>query len=146
LLAVAQRIVGRRDLAEDVVQDAFLQIWEKARRFHPGLGSARGWIYCVVRNHARNLRRARLRRDTTDCQLLLAVFDILDSAARLPEQCALHRHMADLDPRKRASVILAYVDGCTHREVAEQLGVPVGTAKAWIRRGLTALRAEIAGA
>jgi RNA polymerase sigma-70 factor (ECF subfamily) len=150
LLVVAYRIVGRRDLAEDVVQDAFLQIWEKARSFDPERGSARGWIHSVVRNRARKLRRPRLRHYATDDQILLAIFGDVDSAQdstpRLPEECALRRHLAKLDPRKRASLILAYVDGCTHREIAEQLGVPIGTAKAWIRRSLVALRAGLAGA
>jgi RNA polymerase sigma-70 factor (ECF subfamily) len=148
LLTVAWRIVGRRDLAEDVVQDAFLEIWEYARSFDPDRGSARGWIHSVVRNRARRLRRARLRLDAIDDQVLLAVFGILDSTEdstpRLPEECALRHHLAKLDPKKRASLILAYVDGCTHREIADQLGVPVGTAKAWIRRGLTELRADLA--
>jgi RNA polymerase sigma-70 factor, ECF subfamily len=148
LLVVACRIVGRRDLAEDVVQDAFLQIWEKAGSFDADRGSARGWIHSVVRNRARRLRRTRLRHSAIDDQVLLAIFDVLDSTrdSRLPEECALRRYLGKLDPRKRASLILAYVDGCTHREIAEQLGVPIGTAKAWIRRSLITLRADLVGA
>ena len=61
---------------------------------------------------------------------------------RVPEENPLRRHLAGLAPKKRASLILAYVDGCTHREIAAQLGVPIGTAKAWIRRSLTALRCD----
>jgi RNA polymerase sigma-70 factor (ECF subfamily) len=147
LLGVAVRIVGQRDLAEDVVQDAFIQIWEGSHGFDPNRGSARGWIYSVVRNRARKLRRARGRLVMLEDHVLLAIFD--DGAVRgdmnsrsLPEECALQHHLARLDPKKRASLLLAYVDGCTHREVAERLGVPIGTAKAWIRRSLTALRAE----
>ena len=148
LLVVAYRIVGRRDLAEDVVQDAFLQIWEKASTFDADRGSARGWIHSVVRNRARRLRRSRFRQFAVDDQVLLAIFDVMDSTkdSRLPEECALRRLLAKLDPKKRASLILAYVDGCTHREIAEQLGVPIGTAKAWVRRSLRALRADLAGA
>jgi RNA polymerase sigma-70 factor (ECF subfamily) len=145
LLAVAYRIVGQRELAEDVIQDSFVQIWQQARSFDRQRGSARGWIYSVVRNRARKLRRARVHSHLSDDQRLLAIFDIFNSTPRLPEECALRRHMAELDPKKRAGLILAYVDGCTHREIAEHLGVPVGTAKAWIRRSLTALRADLAG-
>ena len=52
-------------------------------------------------------------------------------------------HLEGLAPKKRASLILAYVDGCTHREIAAQLGVPNGTAKAWVVHSLTALRADL---
>ena len=144
LLGVAYRITGRRDLAEDVIQDAFLQIWQHARSFDPNRGSARGWIYSVVRNRALKLRRARLRHRTVDDRVLLAIFDGgVDSTSRLPEACALRRSMAKLDPNMRASLILAYVDGCTHREIAQELGVPIGTAKAWIRSSLVGLRADL---
>jgi RNA polymerase sigma-70 factor (ECF subfamily) len=112
LLAVAYRIVGRRDLAEDVIQDAFVQIWQHARTFDPGRGSAQGWIHSVVRSCASRLQRARLLGYTIDDQILLAIFDVFDSNStpRLPEGCDLRRQLAKLDPEKRASVIRAYVD------------------------------------
>ena len=73
-----------------------------------------------------------------------AIFDGgRDATSRLPEENALRRHLAGLAPKKRASLILAYVDGCTHREIAAQLGVPNGTAKAWVVHSLTALRADL---
>ena len=78
-----------------------------------------------------------------DDRVLLAIFDGGgDATSRLPEENALRCHLEGLAPRS-ASLILAYVDGCTHREIAAQLGVPIGTAKAWIRRSLTALRAGL---
>jgi RNA polymerase sigma-70 factor (ECF subfamily) len=140
LLAMARRIVGQPDLAEDVLQDALLQIWKNARSFDPGRGSARGWLYTVVRNRANKLRRAQLRDIAVDDRILLEIFD---SAPRLLEECVLRRQIDALEQKKRASIILAYVDGCSHREIAEELKVPVGTAKAWIRRGLVELRSEI---
>jgi RNA polymerase sigma-70 factor (ECF subfamily) len=80
-----------------------------------------------------------------DDRVLPAIFDGgRDATSRLPEENALRRQLAGLDPKKRASLILlAYVDGCTHREIAAQLGVPIGTAKAWIGHSLTALRAGL---
>jgi RNA polymerase sigma-70 factor, ECF subfamily len=144
LLAQAFRIVGRRDIAEDVIQDAFLRIWRQAHCFDPNRGSARGWIYTIVRNCALKLRLARLREGAVEDEVLLAIFDrSIEPTSRLPERCALRRALESLDPKRRASLILAYVDGCTHYEIAEQLGVPVGTAKAWIRRGLVELRADL---
>jgi RNA polymerase sigma-70 factor (ECF subfamily) len=144
LLGVAYRIVGRRDLAEDVIQDAFLQIWQYARTFDPNRGSARGWIYSIVRNRALKLRRARLHQHAVEDRVLLAIFDgSMVSRSRPLEECALRHRLKGLDPQRRASVILACVDGCTHHEVAAHLGVPIGTAKAWIRRSLMELRAVL---
>jgi RNA polymerase sigma-70 factor (ECF subfamily) len=79
-----------------------------------------------------------------DDRVLPAIFDGgRDATSRLPEENALRRQLAGLDPKRRASLMLAYVDGGTHREIAAQLGVPIGTAKAWIGRSLTALRAGL---
>jgi RNA polymerase sigma-70 factor (ECF subfamily) len=102
------------------------------------------WIYSVVRNRALKLRLARLRQRAGGRSGFAGDLrrrqgcNIASSG-----KTALRRQLAALDPKKRASLILAYVDGCTHREIAAQLGVPIGTAKAWIRRSLTALRAGL---
>ena len=78
-----------------------------------------------------------------DDRVLLAIFDGGgDATSRLPEENALRCHFEGLAPRS-ASLILAYVDGCTHHEIAAQLGVPNGTAKAWVVHSLTALRADL---
>ena len=63
LVAVAERIVRRRDLAEDVVQEAFIRIWTCAHQYTPERGSARGWIYAIVRNRALNMLRDGKRED-----------------------------------------------------------------------------------
>jgi RNA polymerase sigma-70 factor (ECF subfamily) len=79
-----------------------------------------------------------------DDRALLAIFDGGgDATSRLPEENAWRCTWRGSPPKKRASLILAYVDGCTHREIAAQLGVPIGTAKAWIVHSLTALRADL---
>jgi RNA polymerase sigma-70 factor (ECF subfamily) len=140
LLRVAYCIVGRRDLAEDVVQEAFLQIWREARSFDPNRGSARGWIYSLVRKRALKSRRAVLDESTVQDGALLAVLNgDTDPTSRLPAECALRRALESLDPKRRASLILAYVHGCTDREIARQLGVSLTTAKTWIRRSLIAV-------
>lgn len=146
LIGVAQRIVRRRDLAEEVVQDAFIQIWRKAHQYSPERGSARGWVYAVVRNRALNLLRDGSREESLADEQLIDLqdaghadeahraFDHLETGSRL-RQC-----LAALDEAKRRSILMAYISGFTHGEIAGRLGVPLGTAKAWVRRGLTALR------
>jgi RNA polymerase sigma-70 factor, ECF subfamily len=144
LVGVAQRIVRRRELAEEAVQDAFLQIWRKAASFDSAGGSARGWIYVIVRNRALNMIRDGAREDLADEQELTSAAERTavaeDAFERLANDSMLKRCLEHLEHGKRTSILLAYVGGYSHGEIAGLLGVPVGTAKSWVRRGLLALR------
>lgn len=146
LMTIAHRIVRRRDLAEEVVQDAFLQIWRKAGQYSPARGSARGWIVTIVRNRSLNLLRDARREELADVEVLDAMRDTehrslaADVYADLDAASRLRDCLAQLDEAKRSSIIMAYLSGYTHGEIAGRLSVPLGTAKAWIRRGLSALR------
>jgi RNA polymerase sigma-70 factor (ECF subfamily) len=144
MIAVAQRIVRRRDLAEEVVQDAFIQIWRKADSYNAEIGSARSWIYTIVRNRSLNLIRDGAREDLVDAETLDRVRDqdseITDAFERLSKSSALRRCLETLEPEKRKSLLLSYVAGYSHGEIAAHLRVPLGTVKSWVRRGLLALR------
>lgn len=144
LLAVAYRLLRRRDLAEEAVQDAFVQIWRRAATFDPARGSGRGWIYAVLRNRAINMLRDGAREDLVGDDYLSAWRDgenvAHEAFERLPLENRLRRCLDGLDAEKRSSVLMSYVAGYTHGEIAGRLAVPLGTAKAWVRRGLAALR------
>lgn len=145
LLGVALRIVRQRSLAEDVLHDAFVNIWRKAASFDATRGAARGWIYSIVRHQALNLARDRQQEvytdeemvDALDAQQLDGSHDPFETHANLGK---LHDCLSHLDNAKRNCLVYAYVDGCSHREIAERLKSPVGSVKAWIKRGLSALR------
>ena len=142
LLGVAQRIVGDRDHAHDVLQDAFLQIWQKAASYQRSLGSARGWVYTVVRHKALDLAR-RSGREVSVGDDLEALSDARQAGqddAAGPDTTALDRCLAALDERKRECIVGAFVEGYTHEQIATRLSTPVGTVKSWIRRGLLALK------
>lgn len=143
LMAVALRITRRRELAEEVLHDAFVQIWRKAATFDPALGSARGWIYTVVRHRALNAVRSSARTVAVDEGALVALADA-QAAWRAGEReidaGALAECLGRLDDQKRTCVMLAFVDGYTHEELAKHLDAPLGTVKSWIRRALLALR------
>jgi RNA polymerase sigma factor (sigma-70 family) len=142
LLGVAQRIVGDRDHAHDVLQDAFLQIWQKAASYQRSLGSARGWIYTVVRHRALDLAR-RSGREISIGDDLEALSDARQSdehGPAGPDTTALDRCLDALDERKRDCIVCAFVEGYTHEQIATKLSTPVGTVKSWIRRGLLALK------
>ena len=142
LLGVAQRISGDRDHAHDVLQDAFLQIWQKAASYQRSLGSARGWIYTVVRHRALDLAR-RSGREVSVGDDLEALSDARQAGQHGtagPDTTSLDRCLDELDERKRECIVCAFVEGYTHEQIATKLSTPVGTVKSWIRRGLLALK------
>lgn len=145
LVGVALRIVRRRELADEVLHDAFLQIWQKAATFDPTLGSARGWVYSIVRHRALNvLRQAAPERaagtPAAPDELADEAAGPLDVALRRSDAQALHRCLEGLDEHKRACILLAYVEGYSQAQIAHRMDCPLGTVKAWVRRGLLALR------
>jgi len=149
LLGVAVRIVRDRALAEDVLHDAFVKVWSHAHTFDPARGAARGWLFSLVRHQALNLVRDRLRLVLPDEEMAQAIEDeaalaAMAGAAPAGETRVMLGRLAicldQLDPPKRDSILYAYVDGCSHSEIAARLGAPLGSVKAWVRRGLQALK------
>jgi RNA polymerase sigma factor (sigma-70 family) len=149
LLGVALRIVRERAAAEDVLHDAFVNIWTKAATFNAARGSGRGWVYSVVRNQALSHVRGGTREVTVDEEAMEAI-DAQASAqtahdvAQVFELNAslgkLNDCLSKLDAAKRTSILYAYIDGCSHGEIAQRINAPLGTVKAWIRRGMASLQ------
>lgn len=147
-MGVAMVIVRRREVAEDVVHDAFLSCWRRIRTFDPARGSVRSWLLVIVRNRA--IDKVRADRPTmeigeADEQSLLrtdhdptlrgvlegtTAADLRDAIGTLPEE-------------QRRAIELAYFEGHTYREVAAMAGVPVGTANGRMRLALHKLRAAL---
>jgi RNA polymerase sigma-70 factor (ECF subfamily) len=149
LLGVARHIIGDLALAEDIVHDAYVNIWNNAHRFDPQRGSARGWIYSITRHLALNFVRDHQRlRQAGDAELQhhdheksfeqwqssKGSIDWQDHAMRLLP-C-----LEALPQERRHCIIHAYVDGLTHKEIAEKTNTPLGTVKSWIKRSLKALK------
>jgi RNA polymerase sigma factor (sigma-70 family) len=144
MLGVAMRILRRRDLAEEAVQDAFVQVWRRAETFHAGRGAGRAWLFAILRNRALNILRDGAREETTDADLLSeAPDDAPDPEAilvLLGETSRLRVCLDALEPRRRDGLVLAYTHGLSHGEIAARLSVPLGTAKSWIRRAFLQVR------
>ena len=116
-----------------------MRIWRSARSFDPSRGSARAWIYTIVRNQALTILRDETRFDPgeiPDEELP----DPNPALLRLPESSALRQCLQELDTGRRNAIVLAYVHGFSHGELAGRLGMPLGTIKSWIRRGLASLQ------
>lgn len=142
LFAIAIRMMRSRDLAEDVLQEAFVKIWERSWQFDPAKGEALAWLATVTRHTALDRLRKQPRKvvafDETIVDEIDAQLGTLTSS--MGEASDLRRCLANLREDYRKVVILAYINGLTHEELAGQLGKPVGTVKSWVRRGLEKLK------
>jgi RNA polymerase sigma-70 factor (ECF subfamily) len=149
LMGVALRIVRQRQQAEDVLHDAFISIWQRAESFNPARGEGRGWVYSVVRNAALNMVRSGARQvdvsedaaEAIDDQAALVAYASAGDPFELRADLGrLDNCLKTLEPARRDCILYAYVEGCSHGEIAERLQTPLGTVKAWIQRGMRALR------
>lgn len=144
MIGVALRLLRRRDLAEEVVQDTFLRIWEKAATFDPARGEPSTWMFAILRNRALNVLRGEGRTELVDdfepMGLSSDGADAEEVVIALSDAGALRRCLERLEPLRRNAIILAYARGLSHGELAGRLGIPLGTVKSWIRRSLLSLR------
>jgi len=148
LLGVAYGILNRRDRAEDVLQEAFMNVWHGAANYNPAIAAPMTWLINIVRNKAIDkLRSGKTERDSTveidDEAMNLAADASLQPQALLDDSLVRARIdacMADLAAAQRQAIALAYYRGLVHTEIAEALGAPLGTVKAWVRRGTDKLR------
>ena len=156
LFGVALRILNRRDLAEDALQEAFVNVWHHAGSYRASQAEPMTWLISIVRNKALDHLRAGQRHvaESIDAagdehearqipderpdpmQLLMAAGDALSIRACLEA----------IEASQRQCLALAYYHGYSHTEVAEHLRAPLGSVKAWIRRGLERLRKCLDGA
>jgi RNA polymerase sigma-70 factor, ECF subfamily len=147
--SLAYRMCGRRAMAEDVVQEAFLAVWRSGARYDRARGSVRSWVLGVVHNRAIDaLRRGVVRegRNVGDEGLAerLAAAERTDvEVARREDARAVRSALEDLPPDQRRAIELAYFGGFTHSQIAEMLDLPVGTVKGRMRLGLTKMRISL---
>lgn len=144
LLGVALRVLRRRALAEEAVHDAFVQIWRQAASFDPARGAGRAWMGAIVRHRALSILRHENRVEFADDgdpgRLETPQEDPEAVIGRLSDAGILRRCLERLDVRRRQLIVLAYVHGLTHGELAGRFGLPLGTVKSLIRRGALSLR------
>ena len=144
--ALAYRVCGRRPVAEDVVQEAFLSLWRSGARYDRGRGSVRSWVLSVVHNRAIDAFRrdvAKDRRDVPDEGIaqLLAAPELTDTEVERRDEARQVRGALQKLPHDQRQVIeLAYFGGFTHTEIASMLDLPAGTVKGRMRLGLAKLR------
>lgn len=147
LFGIVLRILRRHDLAEDILQEIYVRIWDRASSFDPGRGSPIAWLAAIARNRALDeLRRARKspdgeNGDDGDVELVpdpekspAEKVEVDEELLRL-EEC-----LGKLEEEQRDAVRLAYLDGLSRKELADRFGRPLGTVKSWLRRSLKQLK------
>jgi RNA polymerase sigma-70 factor (ECF subfamily) len=142
LFAICLRLMRNRDEAEDVFQEAFVKIWERSHLYDPAKGEVMAWLATVTRHCALDRLRKPGRHTTPFDDEAAAEWDrqALDEPAQGADSGALQRCLSGLREDYRNVVVLAYVDGLTHEELAVRFQKPVGTVKSWVRRGLAQLK------
>jgi RNA polymerase sigma-70 factor, ECF subfamily len=148
LLGVALRILNNRERAEEVLQEAFVNVWHSARGYNPSVATPMTWLINVVRNKAIDTLRSGATERRSTGALDDEAFELRADGALEPQQMlddSLQRAhidacMQSLNAQQRQALALAYYRGLVHTEIAAQMGAPLGTAKAWVRRGLDKLK------
>jgi len=141
---LAYRIADDPATAEEVVQDAFMQVWRHAASFDGRRGSARAWLLTIVHHRAIDGRRRAAGRGREvagldDLEDALASPDLWAEVAARLQRDQVRSAIAALPDEQRRAIELAYFDGLTHREIAERTGQPLGTVKGRLRLGLRKL-------
>jgi RNA polymerase sigma-70 factor (ECF subfamily) len=144
--SLAYRMAGERQAAEDLVQDAFLDVWRAAGSYKAERGSVRTWVLSIVHNRGIDqLRSAASRRRVQDRVEATASIsqpsEAFSEAWRSSQRSQVRKALEDLPAEQLQVLELAYYSGYTHTEIADLLGLPLGTVKGRMRLGLKKIRA-----
>lgn len=142
LFGFALRILRRRDLAEDCLQDAFVSVWYRAGDYRPDRAQPFTWMAAIVRNRALDMLRAApaSREIATEEDLETWQSEMGDDPEAAEDARALRRCLDTLPAKHRQAIALSYYRGLAHGELAQTLAEPLGTVKTWIRNGLMQLK------
>ncbi len=146
LYAVAMRLMRRNDLADEVMQEAYVKIWHNAGEYISDRGAVLTWMVSILRYRAidrlRKLKRELVSEDIDELQDQIPdhgmePLQFINAAA---DAKLLHGCLEELVDKQKHSIALAFFDGLTHEQLSQHLDAPLGTVKSWIRRGLMLLR------
>jgi RNA polymerase sigma-70 factor (ECF subfamily) len=144
LFGICLRISADRQAAEDILQDVYIKVWNRAELFDPSRGSPMTWLCTIARNSSLDWRRAHGSHAQMPLEAARTVADESPTADSLIEQSELSAQIFDcieqLDPQPRNAIRMAFFDGFTYAELALRMSVPLGTMKSWIRRGMQQLK------
>ncbi|MFL5698073.1 MAG: sigma-70 family RNA polymerase sigma factor [Ktedonobacteraceae bacterium] len=152
LFSLAYRMVADHQVAEDLLQDAFLSVWRRATSYSPQSGSVRSWLISIVHHRTIDYLRAVRRRaglkevtwEEVELDERTAFPDVWEEALRSVQSAQLRAALLNIPSEQRMVIELAYFQGWTHSEIAEGCEIPLGTVKARMRLGLSHLKRLLA--
>jgi RNA polymerase sigma factor (sigma-70 family) len=140
LFAIALKMLKNRDSAEEALQEAYVSIWYKADYYKEGQGTVLTWMVSIIRYRALDiLRSKKVRKEEDLSDDIMDELDATDTTESVYD-IKIEGCMNELEQQQRQAIHLAYFNGLSHSEVVDHLGLPLGTIKSWIRRGLTSLQ------
>ncbi len=148
LYSLAYRMIADHQVAEDLLQDAFIAVWKRSTSYSPQVGAARSWLISILHHRAIDyLRKVRRRSNILEAPLeeiefeeTFAFPDAWDEAWRNVQSSQVRAALLQIAPEQRLVIELAYFQGWTHTEIAEGTQAPLGTVKARMRLGLLHLK------
>lgn len=148
LYGIVVRILGRRDVADEVLQEVYMRVWQQARHFDPASGSPITWLASIARNRALDETRRKTMRsleEFPDLQEISGWGEAIRNYERDEDRSRLLACLDRLDPERKEIILLAYHYGMTREEIARHVGRPVATVKTWLRRSLAQLKDALDG-
>ena len=151
LFALCERVLRRRDEAEDALADVFCEVWRRRERYDANRGAVRTYLITLTRSRSIDRLRSRAARPDMNQATRTDAADQAPATGRSPAEAAANAELrgrvaealAELNARQREAMELAYYEGLTHQQIAERLSAPLGTVKTHIRQGLAKLRAAL---
>jgi len=146
MLALAQRIVGRGAEAEDVIHDVFLEAWRHCADYDPARGSVKSWLLLRTRSRSLDVQKsARVSKKAAgfDDAWLAELGDPSRDTTAGVDQSRVRQVLVALSPEHREVLLLGYFEGLSSSEIAERVGVPLGTVKSRVAAALAALRSAL---
>lgn len=141
LYAVTLKLLKRPELADEVIQDAYIKIWHNAGNYQRAKGTVLTWMISIARYRALDLMRYHKIRNEVEFDSDTPSGSEMQTTIKLgAEQAKLAACLDELEGPQRQAIHLAYVNGLSHQEVVNHLASPLGTIKSWIRRGLQSLQ------
>ena len=144
LYGIVLRILVRRELAEEVLQDVYLKVWQRAGDFDASRSSPITWMATIARNRALDEVRRGIARPTADASEAAEVADpqmLASDRVELSDDFRrLERCLSGLEADKRSMVLLAYLDGWSREQLAKRFGHPISTVKTWLHRSLKQIK------
>jgi RNA polymerase sigma-70 factor, ECF subfamily len=151
LMALALRILGRREDAEEALLDVYCKAWQRADLYDEQRGTVMAWLMTMMRTTALDRVRSRVSREARvevlveDDPLPASGLDPESLAVSSQQRARIRAALEQLPPEQREALEVAFFEGLTHSEIAERLAIPLGTAKTRVRRGLEKLRSLLDG-